>query len=510
MTPRMQVVVTMAGSGERFREAGFAEPKPLIDIAGRTMIARALDMFPRDWRFVFICSVEHLRATRLREAILSCVPDAEVAGIAPHRLGPAHTLLSAQSLVADDLPTLVNYCDFSFVWDPAHFRAFASRTECDGAVLCYRGDFPHYANNMMYAYCREEGGRVLEVREKGHFTPDRTREYASSGSYYFRSGRLAKEYCRQTIAQGLQVNGEHYMSLVFNPMIAAGLKVLVYEIPFFLQWGTPQDLEDYGYWHRVFERFARWSPPPPHGPRLAMPMAGLGSRFQLGGVPKPLIPVLGKPMFLAAREFLPAGAQPPVLVLRREIAAAAAAAAPGAVQVVLDAPTDGQAVTTERALAALAPEEPVLVSSCDHGLLWDPAAWDALLAEGPDLVVVGQRGYPGARRSPQSFAYLRAEKGRVRGVSVKVPLSDAPHRDLVLVGTFYFRSARRLGELIAELRSRDLRVNGELYLDSVVQLAVDRGLDCRCFESDAYLNWGSPEALAEFSYWHRYFQGARP
>ncbi|MFH2201901.1 MAG: NTP transferase domain-containing protein [Elusimicrobiota bacterium] len=505
----MQVVVPMSGSGRRFLDAGYKDPKPLLDVAGRPAIARLLERFPKDWRFVFICSNDHLRDTRLREVLLECVPDAVIRGIAPHKKGPVYAVLQAADAVDDDLPTIVNYCDFSFAWDPAGFVDFTEQTACDGAVFCYRGFQPHYLGDTMYAYCREEGGKILEIREKECFTDDRTREYASSGSYYFASGRLVKKYFQQTVDEDLNLNGEYYVSLVYNPLIGAGLTARVYEIPFFLQWGTPEDLADYLYWHRAFARLASWRPPvKAGGARLIMPMAGLGSRFGAEYPPKPLIPVEGKPMFLTARDYLPGGGAAPVLVLRRELEEGVRRAAPEAKLVVLDAPTDGQAVTTERALADVKPDEPVLVSACDHGLIWDAARWKAVVAGAPDIIVVGQRGYPGARRKPQSFAYILADdEGRVTGVSVKVPVSAAPQRDLVLVGTFYFKSAALLAELIAELKQKDLRVNGELYLDSVVGLAVERGLDVRCFESDFYLNWGSPEQLKVYEYWRDYFTG---
>lgn len=504
---RPQVVVPMAGSGRRFRDAGYREPKPLIDVAGRPLIARLLEEFPRDWRFVFICSEEHLRTTRLGDVLREAAPGAEIVGIAPHKLGPVRTVLAGAAAIADGPPTFVNYCDFSFAWDPARFLEFAARTACDGALLCYRGFHPHYLSPTLYAYCREEGGRVREVREKGHFTPDRTKEPASSGTYFFKSGALAKKYFARAEA-GPKVNGEHYVSLAYNPMIEDGLDVRVHEIPRFLQWGTPEDLEDYLYWHRAFDLLAREEPAPAReGARLLMPMAGLGSRFP-GGAPKPLIPVAGLPMFQAARRRLPAGPRPPVLVMRRPIEAAVRAACPEGEAVVLDAPTSGQAETTRLGLAAFRPEEPVLVSACDHGLAWDAGAWGRLLAAGPDVVAVGQRGYPDARRSPRSYAYLdAAPDGRLRRASVKEPLGPRPQDDLVLTGTFWFKSAALLGELIDELARRGARVNGELYLDSALNVAAERGLDVRAFESRAYLNWGSPAALSEYRYWHAHFLG---
>lgn len=213
-------------------------------------------------------------------------------------------------------------------------------------------------------------------------------------------------------------------------------------------------------------------------------------------------------MYETAQQFLPRSLKPEVLVLQEALRREVDAHSPGATKVVLNAPTAGQADTTAMALSHVDPDEPILVSACDHGLLWDDAAWKRLLAQKPDMIVVGQRGYPGARRKPQHFSYIDAETdGRIRQVSVKKPFTGRPQTELVLVGTFYVAKAKLLQSGIQELVQRDIRVNGERYLDSVVTLFIEKGLDVRCFESSGYLNWGSPDALAEFSYWHRYFQG---
>lgn len=509
---KMQVVIPMSGVGYRFLEAGYTDPKPLIDVGGRPLIAWLLDKFPKDWRFVFICNEEHLKTTKIRSVLKELCPSAVIVGIPQHKRGPVHTVLAGASDIDDRLPTLVNYCDFSFVWDADHFAKWIERTNSDGGIFCYKGFHPHYLENNMYAYCRDEGGRVWEVKEKGHFTNDRTKEYASSGTYYFSSGALVKTYFEKTMAEEPPINGEWYVSMVYNPLIRNGHRVLVYEIPYFLQWGTPTDLEDYLYWHGTFTFYSKNQPATKHRPRLLMPMAGFGSRFEkTHPLPKPMIPVLGTPMFETAKRFLPCRQKDEVVVIRREMEELVSAANPEIRKVVLDAPTQGQAETTLRGLEVFDDQEPVLISACDHGLLWQARAWDDLLSAAPDVVVVGQRHYPGARRTPKSYAYIVAgADGRISRVSVKEPVSPRPAKDLVLVGTFYFKSAGKCREVIQELMRKNIRVNNELYLDSVVNLCVERGWDVRLFEADGFWNWGSPDALQEYSYWHGFFQGSKP
>jgi NDP-sugar pyrophosphorylase family protein len=505
----MQVVIPMAGSGSRFRAAGYNQPKPLLDVAGRPLIERLLSQFPKEWKFVFIPSQEHLQTTNIKNVLLNLVPSATILGIPGHKLGPVHTVLEALDGILDDIPTIVNYCDFSFSWDAQQFVDFTARTRCDGAILCYKGFHPHYLRHNLYAYCREKDGQILEVKEKECFTSDRTQEFASSGTYYFSSGREMKRYFKLAVEQNLSTNGEFYVSLVYNALIRDGKRALLYEIPFFLQWGTPEDLEDYVYWHRVFEIFSKWNPVfDTINPRLIMPMAGSGTRFEGFHQPKPLISVLGKPMYKTAQQYLPRSSKPEILVFQEMLRQEVEKQSPDATKVVLSAPTAGQADTTAQALSHVDPDEAVLVSACDHGVLWENNVWTSLLAKHPDVVVIGQRGYPGARRKPQQFSYIDAtEEGHIRKVSVKKPLTSRPQAELVLVGTFYVAKAKLLQWGIQELIDRDIRVNGERYLDSVISIFLEKGLDVRCFEATGYLNWGSPEALAEFSYWYRYFMG---
>jgi bifunctional N-acetylglucosamine-1-phosphate-uridyltransferase/glucosamine-1-phosphate-acetyltransferase GlmU-like protein len=276
-----------------------------------------------------------------------------------------------------------------------------------------------------------------------------------------------------------------------------------------MQWGTPADLADYEYWAGVYasHRARRRDGSARRPLQLLMPMAGSGSRFG-PGQPKFLRTIFGldQPMFRAAIDHLPA-CDSRVLVVREEHAESVKGLAPSARLVRLTEPTEGQAVTCALACEALQSGVPVLVSSCDHGLVWDEERWQALLDEDPDVIVWGQRGYPGADVTPNAFAYIDAEDGRVRRVSVKQPLGADPRRDLLLVGTFYFKRPALLAHLIAELRAKDIRVNGELYLDSVVNLAVARGLAVRAFEAEGYFCWGTPEALREFNFWHAWYSG---
>ncbi len=264
----MQIVIPMAGSGERFRKAGYALPKPLIEIDGKPVIAHVLDMFPGESDCVFICSRNDLNEPEYcMEAILrQLCPAGRIVGISPHAFGPVHSVRQVEHALDPTQPVVVNYCDFTCYWDWLHFKRFVRETACAGAIPAYKGFHPHSLGSTNYAYLRETDGWVRDIQEKKPYTRNRMEEFASSGTYYFASGRIMSEAFRAAVEQNLNVGGEHYVSLAYKPLLADKKPVAVYPLQHFMQWGTPEDVAEYRGWSRAFRRLAakpRATPPPP-------------------------------------------------------------------------------------------------------------------------------------------------------------------------------------------------------------------------------------------------------
>jgi hypothetical protein len=87
---------------------------------------------------------------------------------------------------------------------------------------------------------------------------------------------------------------------------------------------------------------------------------------------------------------------------------------------------------------------------------------------------------------------------------VKTPLSS-PATDPIVLGTFTFRRAEDFRKVVERLIARDGRVNGEFYIDSCINDAIDLGLKCYLFEVDSFLSWGTPNDLRTFEYWQSCF-----
>ncbi len=339
-------------------------------------------------------------------------------------------------------------------------------------------------------------------------------EYASSGTYYFASGSLMLDAFHETIKQGLDVDGEFYVSMAYKPLLAAGKTISVYPLQHFMQWGTPDDLSEYRMWSSAFRSLMRDTPPQKKMGATIIPMAGLGKRFSDEGYAqtKPLIPVSGHPMVLQATADLPAS-NVHVFVMRKDmpeqenVASQIANAHQDAVIKCIDRLTEGQACTALIGLETLGAgyEEPITIGACDNGALYDSAAFAHLLHDDSvDVIVWGIRGYANAARHPAMYGWIDSKDGTIASVSVKAPLND-PKSDPIVVGTFTFRRAEDFEKAVGRLVARDGRVNGEFYIDSCINDAIALGLNCRLFEIDSFLCWGTPNDLKTFEYWQSCF-----
>ncbi|MHA1597589.1 MAG: NTP transferase domain-containing protein, partial [Alphaproteobacteria bacterium] len=425
-------------------------------------------------------------------------------------LGPVHAVMQARPHLKTGQPLIVNYCDFTCDWDYADFKKFVGEQDPDGCIPCYRGFHPHTLWSNYYAYVRTDGLRGLDIQEKTPFTDRPRDEFASSGTYYFKSLEVFEENAAKMIARDLTVGGEFYASMVYKPMLDEQKNVQVYELDHFMQWGVPDDLQEYLYWSGAFRALMSDRQGVRQSGAVMIPMAGLGSRFSEAGydTPKPLIDVSGHAMAEQALADLPR-AERQVFIVRDDMAGLQAltdgltAAAAEARFVVLDHMTDGQASTCMEAMAEVEAEACLTIAACDNGMLYDADRLGELMQDADvDVIVWTASGYPGAIRNPHMYGWVDcdAASGKIKNVSVKTPLDD-PRTDPIVVGAFTFKKAADFSRSVDRMRQRDGRINGEFYVDSAINDAIALGLNCVIFPIDYYLCWGTPNDLRTFEYW---------
>lgn len=215
------IAITMAGRGQRFRDAGYDKPKYAIEVHGRTLFAWALaslDTWLQDApHVVFLCRAEdEATAFIAREGAKLGITSSEVIELDRTTDGQATTALRAGPAIDDPgAPFLVYNID-------THVRPGAMRAqdaEGDGWIPC----FPGQGSGWSFAAVGPDG-EVTDVREKQRVSP-----HATVGLYWFSSfARYAAVYTSHYgTAGGTNAAGERYIAPMYNSLIASGASVRI-------------------------------------------------------------------------------------------------------------------------------------------------------------------------------------------------------------------------------------------------------------------------------------------
>lgn len=516
----MKIIIPMAGQGKRFLAAGYKTPKPLIQVEGKTILEHIVENFsPKHDEFIFAVNEEHLEKFNIENLIEKLVSHSEIISMPYQKEGPIGVLRQVLPHIKGDEPVIVNYCGFSWVWDDSDFKKSINENDPDGAVICYHGFHPHLLGPNLYATLdTDDGTWMKEIREKHSWHRDKQEDWTSSGTYYFKSSKHLEDFCNKIEARPeLKINEEFYVSQLYQLMREADQKVLIYEIPYMLQWGTPQDLEEYFYWSDYFRQKdeivkARLT----HDMTALVLMAGAGKRFSDVGyeMPKPFIPIESEPMVVASTKSMPLAKQN-LFITRKDVLQDADGldkkvlkSFENAEFITIEELTEGQACTALLARNRIPAQEPLLIEACDHGILYDEKAFSRDISEssGIDILIFTFSNFPPVVRNPKAYGWVDVdEDGHVKRVSVKLPLKGDPLTHQAIIGSFWFRKAEFFFKAADSMIEHDSRINNEFYIDEAMNFAIQLGYNVHVFEVDRYVSWGTPNDLKTYEYWQRFF-----
>lgn len=236
-----------------------------------------------------------------------------------------------------------------------------------------------------------------------------------------------------------------------------------------------------------------------------IPMAGEGRRFSDAGytLPKPLVPVDGKPMILRAAASLPE-ADHWIFICRREhidahgVDRVIKSQYPDADVIVLDQTTEGQLCTCMIAADYIRPDDVLRIGACDNGMVYNAEQYRMLECdEATDAIIWTFRHDEVVKEQPEMYGWVQTQGHSAKAIKVscKVPISASPMEDHAVIGAFSFVKGEAFLKIAQQCISLNRRINGEFYLDEAMQVAIEFGWRVKVFEVDRYMGWGTPEAI---------------
>ena len=167
----MQIIVPMAGLGQRFVDAGYRLPKPLIPVAGLPMVVRVVRDLPPAEKIAFIAHPDHVDKYDLQATLRQHFPTCDVIVAPGLTAGQVCTVRLAATAVDLDDDVLVAACDATHLYDIARFNVLRNDPSIDCIVWTYRGEPRVLQHPNAYGWVRTAANsdEVLEVSCKHRF-----------------------------------------------------------------------------------------------------------------------------------------------------------------------------------------------------------------------------------------------------------------------------------------------------------------------------------------------------
>ena len=224
----MKAVILLAGLGTRMRPHTYSKPKPLVPVAGKTVLGHILDSL-RDLdisEYIFVVGylgeqIEKFMADRYPHIHARFVNQKEAKG-------QSQAIQLAREFITE--PTLIIFGDT--IWETDFSRL--QRVASDGLIYVKEVQDPR---RFGIAILKE--GYAVKLVEKPQ-NPESN--LAVVGVYYFRDYRRLVAAIDKQIAQGVKTQNEYFLADAVQIMLNDGAKLEVEPISAWEDCGTPTAL----------------------------------------------------------------------------------------------------------------------------------------------------------------------------------------------------------------------------------------------------------------------------
>ena len=207
----MNILIPIGGTGERFKQDGYNNPKPLINVLGKSMLQHVLDCLSLNENDrVIIVYNKMLREHSFSQRV-KCKNNPIFIELPSQTKGAAETVLYGIKNMPKHLlqnNTIILDCDNFYTCDILQDYRNSS---IKNAVF----SFEDKLSKPIYSYVKtNEEDIITEIREKVKISDN-----ANTGCYCFESGSLLKTYCELIMEKEIVENNEYYMSCVIKEML---------------------------------------------------------------------------------------------------------------------------------------------------------------------------------------------------------------------------------------------------------------------------------------------------
>ncbi len=262
----MNILIPMAGEGQRFKDEGYETSKPAIltydrrDGTKKPMVVLAtLDLpdasNPHN-QLIFVDRDFH-KINGVETVISESFPWAKFITVKRLTEGQACTCMLAKDIINNDDELLIAGCDNGMDYNHEKFEEL--KQENDVIVFTYTNNEAVLKNPNSYGWMIvDENNKIIGTSIKKAISDNPMKDHAVVATFWFRKGSIFVEATEKMIAENDRVNNEFYVDQVIKHTLDLGYKASVFDIDRYICWGTPTDYEtyqkSYEYWKGFMQK----------------------------------------------------------------------------------------------------------------------------------------------------------------------------------------------------------------------------------------------------------------
>ncbi len=207
----MKILIPAAGLGTRLRPHTHHRPKPLVQVAGNTVLGHVLDKLRELDIDEIVFIVGHL-GDQIESYVRAHYDFPARYVVQKELLGQAHAIMLAREWI--DGPLFIVFVDTIFEADLSGL----GETPADGILYVHEVEDPSRFGVVTIG----EDGCIRELVEK---PSEPVSNLAIVGLYYIKDGRRLIEAIDELIARDMQTKGEFYLADALRLMIEKGARI---------------------------------------------------------------------------------------------------------------------------------------------------------------------------------------------------------------------------------------------------------------------------------------------
>jgi capsule biosynthesis phosphatase len=215
---KKNIIIPLGGIGNRFQEAHYSVPKPLIKVFGKSIIEWVIDSINiSEISHIIIPYHRKLSNYNFESYIRKIYPNHNFFFycIKQNTKGAAETIFKVLNEYQKINPDMIKYPIISLDGDNFYTSDILKMWNGENLVFTFKD----YQENPIYSYVKtnninDHKPKLIDIEEKVKIS-----NLACTGAYAFSSGKVLLEYCDKVIINNNIQKGELYISSVIKSMV---------------------------------------------------------------------------------------------------------------------------------------------------------------------------------------------------------------------------------------------------------------------------------------------------